>query len=43
VTQVQKRTTALLFADTVVIGTRSGRAVTLSGLRNRQARACEER
>ena len=38
VTQVRKQTTALLFSDTIVLGTRSRQSITFSGLRNRQVR-----
>ena len=36
VTQVRKQNTAVVFADTIVLGTRSRHLVTFSSLRNRQ-------
>ena len=40
VTQVRKQNTAVVFADTIVLGTRSRQLVTLSSLRNRQVGPC---
>jgi len=36
VTQVRKQNTAVVFADTIVLGTRSRHLVTFSSLRSRQ-------